>query len=184
MLYNPFVIGMRYHWPFLSCLMNSPNKPSVKLINLVHHTSNGEIRPGRANEYLNLISDVCTTVNAYYERAETNSSNIDLNVVTEIGVRAVGNNGSCINIGVDLDTCTPYVNDVMLNTTSFLYEGIRLRWNVNRSRVRISVPNCADTMLVMWVFCSRGDVEDPVTWAYYNIRFIRFVVMRGLAKPK
>ena len=135
---------------------------------------------GRANEYFNLISDVCTTVNAYYEKAETNSSNIDLNVVTKIGVRAVGNNGSCINIEVDQDTCTPYVNDVMLNTTSFLYEGIRLRWNVNRSRVRISVPNCADTMLVMWVFCSRGDVEDPVTWAYYNIRFIRFVVMRGL----
>ena len=51
---------------------------------------------------------------------------------------------------------------------------------VHGSRVCIAVSNCVDTMLVMWVFCSSGRVEDPVTWEYYYVNFIRFVVMGGL----
>ena len=46
--------------------------------------------------------------------------------------------------------------------------------------MRISVPNCAPTDLVMWVFCTSGRTEDPYTWKYYEFDFIRFVVMRGL----
>ena len=46
---------------------------------------------GKADEYFNLISDKCTTVNAFYEKAPINSSDIDLNIITKIGVRAVGN---------------------------------------------------------------------------------------------
>ena len=136
---------------------------------------------GKANEYFNLISDECTTVNAYYETAQTNSTNIDINVVTRIGVRTVGDCGTCTNIEVDLDSCTASIDEVqILSMTSVVTDGIRLRWNANGSRVRIAVPNCADTMLVMWVFCTSGRVEDPVTWEYFSINFIRFVVMRGL----
>ena len=136
---------------------------------------------GRANEYFNLISDECTSVNAYYEKVQSNSSNIDLNVVTQIGVRAIGVNGTCSNIEVGLDGCQVSINGALItNTTNVVMDGLRIRWSVNGSRVRIAVPNCADTMLVMWVFCSSGRVEDPVTWEYYYVNFIRFVVMRGL----
>ena len=130
---------------------------------------------GKADEYFNLISDKCTTVNAFYEKAPINSSDIDLNVITKIGVRAVGNN-TCHNVEVDLATCTATVDHIVTSNT--IMDGIRVRQS--GSRVRIAVPNCADTLLVMWVFCGGGQVEDPVTWVYYDISFIRFVVMRGL----
>ena len=59
-------------------------------------------------------------------------------------------------------------------------DGINVKHYPRSRRVRISVPNCADTMLVMWVFCKDGQVEDPVTWEFFDVSFIRFVVMRGL----
>ena len=134
---------------------------------------------GRRDTYFNLISDTCTSVNAFYEKALVNSSNIDLNMVTKIGVRAVGgDNETCTNIEVDLDSCTTSVDGVILSTYSL--SGISVRRKDDGSRVRISVPNCADTHLVMYVFCTSGMVEDPVDWKYYRARFIRFVVLRGL----
>ena len=135
---------------------------------------------GDANAYFNLISDECTSVSAFYQTASTASPNIDLNVVTQIGVRAVGNNGDrCYNIQVNLDgACSATVNgDPATNNT---FDGITVRQYPRSRRVRISVPNCADTMLVMWVFCRDGEVEDPVTWVYFDVSFIRYVVMRGL----
>ena len=132
---------------------------------------------GEDDAYFNLISDGCTSVNAYYQEAITPSDNINLNVVTQIGVRARGNN-NCWNIRVNLDTCSARVNGNPLVGNNF--DGIMVRPYPTSSRVRISVPNCADNMLVMWVFCRTGQVEDPVTWEYFDIRFIRFVVMRGL----
>ena len=133
---------------------------------------------GKNREYFNLVSDECTSVNAYYQEAVTPSENIDLNVVTSIGVRARGRN-SCWNIRVNLENCSATVNDTPLLTGS-TFDDITVRPYPSSSRVRISVPNCADNMLVMWVFCRAGEVEDPVTWVYYPIRYIRFVVMRGL----
>ena len=137
---------------------------------------------GDANAYFNLISDDCTSVSAFYQTASTPSPNIDLNVVTQIGVRAVGNNGDrCYNIQVNLDgdhACSATVDGVPATNNTF--DGITVRQYPRSRRVRISVPNCADTMLVMWVFCRDGRVEDPVTWVYFNVSFIRYVVMRGL----
>ena len=133
---------------------------------------------GEADAFFNLISDGCTSVNAYYQEAVTPSTNIDLNVVTRIGVRAVGTNGTCHDIQVDLDGCTALVDGDAPPVGVF--NGINVKRYASSSRVRISVPNCADNMLVMWVFCREGEIEDPVTWVYYPISFIRFVVMRGL----
>ena len=78
------------------------------------------------------------------------------------------------------DECSATINGNILNSREYSNDGIRIRWNVMNTRVSIAVPNCADNQLVMWVFCSHGQVEDPVTWVYYNITFMRFVVMRGL----
>ena len=132
---------------------------------------------GENGSYFNLISDECTSVNAYYQEAVTPSPHLNLNVVTQIGVRARGNN-RCWDIQVNLDNCSATVNGGPLLGNSF--DGISVKLFTSSSRVRISVPNCADTMLVMWVFCRSGQVEDPVTWDYFDVSFIRFVVMRGL----
>ncbi|CAI8023710.1 hypothetical protein GBAR_LOCUS13830, partial [Geodia barretti] len=132
---------------------------------------------GEDGSYFNLISDECTSVNAYYQEAVTPSPNINLNVVTQIGVMARGDT-ACWNIQVDLDGCNTTINGGLSLGTDF--DGISVKRYATSSRVRISVPNCGDTMLVMWVFCRAGQVEDPVTWDYFDIRFIRFVVMRGL----
>ena len=131
---------------------------------------------GAANASFNLITDECTSVNAYYQQAVTPSPNIDLNVVTQIGVRTVGSSGRCWNIQVNLNMCEAIVNGEPPVQT---FDGISVK-RYNGRRVRISVPNCADATLVMWVMCRNGEVEDPVTWEYFNINFIRFVVTRGL----
>ena len=156
--------------PIFTNPMVMPGDPVSSLCYEVH---------GEANAYFNLISDECTSVNAFYQAASTPSPNIDLNVVTQIGVRAVGDSFTCWNIQVNLDgMCSVSVDGGPAPTVSF--DGISVKRYVNASRVRISVPNCGDTMLVMWVFCKDGRVEDPVTWEYFDISFIRYVVMRGL----
>ena len=132
---------------------------------------------GEENTYFNLISDECTSVNGYFQRAVPPTSNLRLNVITQIGVRARGNS-DCWNIQVDLDTCSAAVNGTPPPSGSF--DGVTVRSYPSSSRVRISVPNCADSMLVLWVFCREGQVEDPATMEFVSIRFIRLVVRRGL----
>ena len=132
---------------------------------------------GEADYVFNLVSDTCVTVNAHYAKAPINSPNIDLNVVDAIGVRAVSDGGTCENISVGLQGCQATVNGVDINGV-YQRDGISVREYANR--VRIVVPNCRDTDLVMWVFCMNGKTEDPVTKEFYNFDFVRFVVRRGL----
>ena len=135
---------------------------------------------GEANAYFNLITDKCTSVNAFYEEAVPSNANIDLNVVTKIGVRAVGRGENfCVDIKVDLLLCTTLVSDMEVDG-SYHVDGITVTHYASSSRVRISVPNCGETMLVMWVFCRTGHIQDPVSFEYHYINFLRFVVMRGL----
>ena len=132
---------------------------------------------GEADQFFSLISDRCTAVNAHYTQAAINSTNVDLNVVDAIGVRAVGDDGVCRNIRVGLSDCQATVNGVDISGT-YRMGGITVR--EYNGRVRIAVPNCADNSLVMWVFCVNGATEDPVTWEIFPFRMIRFVVTRGL----
>ena len=93
---------------------------------------------------------------------------------------AVGSSGVCQNISVTLDgNCEALVNSGP--PASGPIDGIHVKRYASSSRVRISVPNCGDTMLVMWVFCKSGQIQDPTTLAYHPINFIRYVVMRGLS---
>ena len=133
---------------------------------------------GEADKFFNLVSDTCVSVNSHYSKAVTDSQNINLNIVDAIGVRAVTRTTSeCVNIGVDLDNCRVTVDGAEMSGT-YRRDGITVRQFPNR--VRISVPNCENTELVMWVFCTSGRTEDPETWVYFEFDFIRFVVMRGL----
>ena len=132
---------------------------------------------GEAEKFFNLVSDSCVSVNSHYSRALDNP-NIDLNIVDAIGVQAVSNNGTCVNIHVGLDGCEVTVNGDAIKGRMYRSNGITIR--VYPNRVRITVPNCEDTDLVMWVFCTSGRTEDPTNWMYFDFDFIRFVVMRGL----
>ena len=133
---------------------------------------------GEDDKYFNLISDTCVSVNAHYSKAAIASDNIVLNVVDEIGVRAVSSIGVSVNISVGLEDCKAYVNGVNVTT----YNRDRIYVRTYKNRVRIAVPNGASSNndLVMWVFCASGKTEDAVTWQFFNINFIRFVVVRGL----
>ena len=131
---------------------------------------------GEADKFFNLISDTCVSVNSHYEKAAIDNENITLNIVDSIGVLAY-DQGICVNIGVSLKNCQASLNGANVSRR-YNNNGISVRSFNNR--VRISVPNCAPTDLVMWVFCTSGRTEDPYTWKYYEFDFIRFVVMRGL----
>ena len=130
--------------------------------------------PGR---YFNLVTDSCISVNAHYEQPVVE---LGYNVIDEIAVKAVGNDGVCRNISVTVDQCTATVDDIQLNS-SYSSAGISVR--LYRNRVRIAVPNCQNLDLVMWVFCEEGKfIGDPnlgepdVT---INAAMIRFVIARG-----
>ena len=153
--------------PIWNSMDVDPNDPPISLCYEVH---------GAADKFFNLVSDSCVTVNAHYWKSPIASPNIDLNVVDAIGVRTVSNNFSCVNIRVGLQGCQATVNGADVNL--YRSNGITVRKYSNR--VRIAVPNCGDTDLVMYVFCKRGRTEDPETWVYFDFDFIRFVVMRGL----
>ena len=122
--------------------------------------------------YFNLISDSCVSVNAHYvERIRQITVNgvtesETLNIINQIGVRAVDNMGNCINIAVNVVGCAASVNGV--SRSSYQQAGVRMRRFSNH--VRIVVPNCADTNLVMRVFCQNIS----------GIEMIKFVVSRGL----
>ena len=120
-------------------------------------------------------------MNAHYIAARGASF---LNVIDQISVVAVGNDQQCRQISVNLDTCIPQINGMELPLVSgrrgpYNSDGINIR--VYRNRVRIAVPNCADTMLVMWVTCQNLDLENPIDGSMLrNISMIKYVVSRGL----
>ncbi len=123
---------------------------------------------GQAGSHFNLVSDLCTSVNAYYELA---NATVDWNVISSIGVKTVNSRGECIEVTVSADTgCTPIVgsSDGAVVTTPYHSNGISVK--KYRNRVRISVPNCNRTNLVMWVTCT--DVGDYA--------MLHFTIRRGI----
>ena len=147
---------------------------------------------GEADAYFNLISDQCTSVNAFYQDAGISNPNIELNVVTKVGVRAlVDNDGvyECINVQVDLNLCRAFIVDEesgealdISQSGVYNHAGVHVRTYSTSQRVRISVPNCSpSSSLVMWVYCKNGSMcdPDPQSNVIYTFSYLRFVVMRG-----
>lgn len=129
---------------------------------------------GQADAFFNLVTDECATVNAHYHDLTSY-----LNVIDQIGVRAVDNNGMCRNIQVDVNGCAASIDGSPLAAGNrFSSGGISVRSYSNR--VRISVPNCAELTLVMWVICETRTLEDPFGNGVVTGDMIKFVVMRGL----
>ena len=128
---------------------------------------------GYNDEIYNLITSECASVNAHY----TDLTHY-LNVIDRIGVRAIDETGACRNIQVDINGCTASVDGVPVISTAFSSGGITVRKSSNR--VHISVPNCNDASLVMWVFCETHTLEDPFGGDEVTGDMLKFVVMRGL----
>ena len=89
------------------------------------------------------------------------------NIISQVGVRTVGDSGQCYNIRVDLTGCVATVDGTPV-ANSYEMDNIQVQRTLNL--VRISVPNCEDeSNLIMDVTCS--DNPEPM---------IRFNIVRGL----
>ena len=151
--------------PLIYVPLNAPNSP-IENIGLCY-----EIH-GEVDSYFNLVSDTCTSVNAHWVNISSR-----LNVIDHVGIRAVDSNGVCRNISIDLnDQCSVSVDGE--NATMFQDGGVYVRKRGNR--VRVSVPNCNNMNLVMWVFCETNILPDYDTGIDFEADMIKFVVMRGL----
>lgn len=122
---------------------------------------------GRSNKIFNLISDTCVSVNGLF------MPHSDLNIISSIGVTAEGDDGVCRNIQVDLDGCAISAGSggnmtELGDPGRFSVGGVSAR-RTRTDRVRISVPNCDNLKLVMWVSCERGRID-----------MMRFQIARGL----
>ena len=87
-------------------------------------------------------------------------------MVDEIAIRAVDNEGKCIDILVDRNGCLMSVN----NEQTDEYSEAGVTANLTGNRVTVSVPNCEDMPLEMEVVCETRS----------GIEMIRFEVTRGL----
>ena len=127
---------------------------------------------GRSGAYFNLVSDECVLVNALYTAIGN-----DLNVVSEMGIDAVGEGeGACVAIKIrqENDTCR---TSVILDGTELPVDvgeetevhGVNVRQK-NKYRVRVSVPNCDQVSLVMWATCEMID----------GMAMMRFNISRGV----
>ena len=102
--------------PLPSEYITDPELKSVQLCFEVH---------GQSGNHYNLISDKCTSVTALYSAGVVNT---EMNVITKIGVRTQGTNGTCHSVKVDLDNCSASLDGayVSKSTTTASVDGVRL----------------------------------------------------------
>ena len=121
----------------------------------------------------NLVNDACTLVNAHYTKP---FPSIDINVVNSVGIRAVDNFDECHDVRMDLAGCSVAVDDTEIGVNGmYSHGGISVRRFLNR--VRVSVPNCDKTQIVMWMICESA----MLLGAESSTDLIKFVVARGLS---
>ena len=94
------------------------------------------------------------------------------NIVSTIGIRAVDNRGSCVDVEISLKTeCVPFIHvseEEVINASRYSSHGVSVR--KHRQGVGVAVPNCENIPLVLWVVC------DEVR----NQSMIRLVISRGV----
>ena len=130
---------------------------------------------GKSDEWFNLVTDNCVSVNTHYT-----SLTRHINIMDSVAVRAVDEDNTCLNIRVDLNGCTAAVGNTSLNVSgTYSASGIMVKRYSNR--VRISVPNCQDLTLVMWVICEQRSLYDrDAPDSKLTAEMIKFVILRGL----
>ena len=120
---------------------------------------------GSGGEFYNLISDMCTSVNAHYAVVQTNPP---IHIISEISIKSQTSNLTCHEVHVILEGCKTLVDGRTLNDT-YRREGVMV--SAHRRRVRVEVPNCVlGRRLVMWVSCANQQGVD----------MLHFQVIRGI----
>ena len=116
---------------------------------------------GQSEWHFSLVSDQCTSVNALYQSAG------DLNVMTEIGVQTVNRRDECVTVKVSVqNNCVPEISAGSEQLSMQRYSDADIHVRQVGSRVRVSIPNCASTQLVMWISCKD---EEGVQQMRYDI---------------
>lgn len=122
---------------------------------------------GESDKWFNLVTDKCASVNGRFEYLSSS-----LNVINELGVKSVDDNGKCVEILVNVHGCTASVNGIKIGMNErYSSGGVTVRRR--KDRVRISLPNCNELALVMWAVCEIDLPNQPG-------EMIKLVVSRGL----
>ena len=116
---------------------------------------------GSSNDFYNIISDTCTSVNIHFTQHPVRN---DKNRISSIGIHAVTGDADtpCADIQIDLLGCRASINNSNITTSKNI-------GNMNVKKFsngwKVFVPNCERPPAVMWITC----VED----------MLRFNVSRG-----
>ena len=125
---------------------------------------------GASNKFFNLVSDRCTTINALFAPMNVPENG---NIIYSVGIRSVDRTGQCVDITVGLENgCIPRIStnhSSAVETERYSSQGVSVSMHQG-DRARVSVPNCENLQLVMWVICERVNGQE----------MIKFVITRGI----
>ena len=121
---------------------------------------------GDADKWFNFISDKCLSLNAYYKEGVV--FNRTGHVIRQLAVLSEDLNGVCRQVLMIMDdagVCSVTVDGSEVNVSN----SGGLMVNKNRNRIRVSVPNCDNHMVVMWASCEE----------FFGTSMMKVVVSRG-----
>lgn len=121
---------------------------------------------GRDNSTFNLLSDVCTSVNAHYTAM---ANPVSGNIISAIGVVAIDRNGICHQIEANIDQCSATVDGTPLALEAS-YNNASITVIRYKNRVKIVVPNCGKVELILWFICK----------SVHNTIISEFIIARGV----
>ena len=129
-----------------------PEDPSESLCYGIH---------GSPDEFYNIISDTCTSVNVHFTQHPVPNNE---NRISSISIHAVTGDADtpCADIQIDLLNCTASINNETINDSSFIGN-----MNVRKlgNRWRVFVPNCERPHAVMWITCEEDMLRFDVSRA-------------------
>ena len=105
---------------------------------------------GTQNNYYNVISEKCTSVNILFTEHPIQSKE---NRISTIGIHAVtgDNETHCADIQIDRLGCSASINNSTINMSRTIGNVTVKKFN---NRWRVSVPNCERPHTVMWITCN------------------------------
>ena len=93
------------------------------------------------------------------------------NIISSIGIRAVNRLSRCVDVEVSLaGNCTPVISEGNRTLLTSRYRSSGVSVSKYRQRVRVSVPNCNNVQLVMWVECEEVGGQE----------MLKFIISRGV----
>ena len=113
---------------------------------------------GSPDEFYNIISDTCTSVNVHFTQHPVQN---DENRISSIGIHAATGDAfpPCADIQIDLVGCRASINNITING-SYITGNIRVKRFSNGWKV--FVPNCERPHAVMWITCEEDMLQFNV----------------------